>query len=582
MGDISMNQKFHSTEPTDPGPRETEANEEGDRMGAEPTLEDLLREALTRRQLLRRMGIGGVVVSAPTLLAACGGSSSNPASAQKAATGNVQPVDHITWLSNIGTSMDSATSADVVTSSLVTEPVVIYDANLEPAGHLAEPRAVDASTYVYKLRQGVKFHDGTPLTAEDVAFAMLRHTDPKVESGYAGLIPELRGIEVTGPGEVTVRLKAPSVVWQYLPAFMLVAPKKFFQEQGKDYGAPGKPLIGTGPYKLSSFRASDRAELVRNEAYWGEKPIAKTITMVNVADAQTSLLGMRSGDADGTFGVSASILSQWKQIPTITVTTRAAPHLAFASFDVSTKPWNDVHVRRAFAHAIDKAGLARALFKGAAQPQSSMLPPPMLQGKIPPERQKEIYASLPVYDFDLTKAKQELAQSAYPNGLKAKLWYYAGDTSEKAALTWQQNLKKIGVNLKLDVADENTGADREDNHHDLGFHLNDSWAGTDYPDPADLMTVLLPSDQARSGYFNEANYKNPEVDRLITQNVESLDENMRIGTLVQVMRIVATDLPYIPLWTRNDSVALSDKFVYEGYTPWAQYQGWIHHLKRAA
>jgi peptide/nickel transport system substrate-binding protein len=552
-------------------------------MGTEPTLEDLFREALTRRQLLRRAGAGGLALSAPALLAACGGSSSNPAAAKKAATGPVQPVDHLTWLSNIGTSMDSAKSADVLTSGLVTEPILIYDANLKPVGHLAESfRAVDPSTYVYKVRQGVKFSDGTPLTAEDVAFAMLRHADPKVGSGFAGLIPPLKGIEVTGPDEVTVRLKTANATWQYLPALMLVAPKKLFQEQGKDYGAPGRPVIGTGPYLLKSFRGSDRAEFEVNNAYWGRKPIAKRLTMVNVSDAQTPMLAMRSGDADGTFGVSASILRDWKRIPAITLTTRQAPHLAFASFDVATKPWNDVHVRRAFTHALDKKGLVGALLKGAGQAENSMLPPAMLSGKVSPDRQREIYASLPVYDFDLAKARQELAQSAYANGLTATLWYYAGDTTEKIALTWQRSLKKIGVNLKLLVMDENNGTDREDNHHDLGFHLNDSWAGVDYPDPIDLAATLFPSDQARRGYFNEANYKNPAVDRLIERNVTSLDENVRIDALAQVMKIVATDVPYIPIWTRNDSVALSDKFVYEGSTPWAQYQGWIHNIKRAA
>jgi peptide/nickel transport system substrate-binding protein len=551
-------------------------------MGTEPTLENLLREALTRRQMLRRLGAGGLAVSAPALLSACG-ASSNPAASKKAAAGPVQQVDHLTWLSNIGSSLDSAKSNDILTPGLATEPIVVFDANLKPVGHLAESwHAADPLTYVYKVRQGVKFSDGTPLTPEDIAYAMLRHTDPKVGSGYAGLIPPLKGIEVTGPDEVTVRLKSPNATWPYLPGSMLVAPKRQFQELSKDFGAPGKPITGTGPYTITSFRASDRAEFEVNPTYWGQKPIAKRLTMVNVADAQAPMLAMRSGDADGTFGVSASVLRDWRRVPAVTVTSQPAPHLAFASFDVTAEPWNDVHVRRAFSHALDKKGLVGALLKDAGRPESSMIPPVMWTGKAPAARLDAIYASLPVYEFDLAKAKAELAQSAHPNGFTATLWYYASDTSEKVALTWKRSLKDIGVNLKLEVASDNVGTDREDNHHNLGFHLNDSWAGVDYPDPIDVAAVLFPSDQARRGYFNEANYRNPKVDALIRQNLASLDETVRIDTLAQVMKIVAADLPYIPIWTRYDSIALSDRFVYEGYTPWAQYQGWIHRIKRAA
>ena len=557
-------------------------NEKGRSMGTEPTLEGTLRDALTRRQLLGRAGVGGLALSAPALLSACG-TSSNPDTAPQAAAGPRGQVDHLTWMMGSVTSLDIARSGSLITSIMATEPVLILDQDLKPTAHLADWHAQDATTYVYRIRRGIRFWNGTPLTAEDIAFAMQRHLDPKVASQYAGLIPPLKGIDVTGPGEVTVRLEQPNATWQYMPTFMLVAPKKLFQEQGKDFGAPGSPIMGTGPFKVTSFRADSEIEYAANDDYWGVRPIAKRLTLnLGITDDQSAFLAMRAGNVDGTFLVSAALLHEWRATPDVTIVTKPAPHLTFASFDVAAKPWDDVHVRRAFAHALDKEGLAKALLNGAGQAEQALVPRNMWGGMVPQERLDEIYADLPVYEFDLDKARHELAQSAYPDGLTDTFWFYSAPTSQKIGLNWQQNLAEIGVTLKLETISDTVGTSREDNHHDLGFHVNDSWAGEDFPDPIDFAINLLPSDHAREGFFNEANYKNPVVDRLIEQNLASLDVDERADAMAAILKAVATDVPYIPIFTRSESMAIRNTFVYEGYTPWFANQQWIDHVGVAA
>jgi peptide/nickel transport system substrate-binding protein len=555
-------------------------------MSSDPsTIEDYLREALTRRQMLHRLGAGGMALSAPAILAACGSSgSSRPSGQSKPATGPVQPVDHLTWLESTATTLDGAKENGPFTAStLVTEPILIFDDGLKPAPHLAESwRAVDPVTYEYNVRKGVRFSDGTPLTADDVAFAMQRHLDPKVGSLYAGIIPPVKSIAVTGPSRVTVTLEKPNATWQYMPAFMLVAPKKLVQQLGKDYGAPGKPIVGTGPFKVTKFRASDKVEYVANNAYWGQKPIARRLTMnVNITDAQTSLLAMQSGAGDGTFGVSPFNLDQWRQIQGVNVTAKPSTAMFFASFDVTAAPWDDVHLRRAFAYALDRKGLLGALVKGNAQIQNSLIPRSVWGNFVPEDKLNEIYGSLPAYDFDLAKAKQELQQSRHPNGLDVSIWYYTSDSNEKTALTWQHALKQIGVNLKLKSTSDSVGAEREDGHKDLGFHLNDNWT-TNYPDPIDMPVEVCLSSNARRGYFNEANYRNPQLDALVRQNLASLDANQRADAVAQIMKMLQTDLPYIPIWTRDKAVAVRDTFVYENYTSLYDNQFWINHLKRAA
>ena len=309
--------------------------------------------------------------------------------------------------------------------------------------------AVDPTTYVYKVRQGVRFWDGTPLTAEDIAFAIERHRDPKLASLLAGTTLEVDSVTVTGDHEVTVKLSNPTVSWQYQGIYMLVYPKKLIKKLGKDFGAPGKEFMGTGPYKLTAFRAGGTLDFVANDDYWGQKPFAKKLTVQgSITDAQTALLAMRAGAADGTDGVSAFTLRDWKKIPDLTITSKPDNAPLIASFDLDAKPWDDVHVRRAFAYALDREGL---------------------------------------------------------------------------------------------------------------FHAH-----------------------AREGFYNEANYRNPEVDTAIKAAIASIDIQERAKLLAPVIKAAQEDLPYIPFWTRAQSVAMSNRFVYDGFSPPAVLQYWINHIKPAA
>ena len=546
-------------------------------MSSELLLDRLLDQAQTRRELLRKVGVGGAMLSAPAVLTACGSSST-----KRAGTGG--RLDHLTWLGGAGVSLDCAKDGAALNSiQMATEPIVVLDSDLHVVGHLAEKwEAVNPTTYVYTIRRGVKFWDGTPLTAEDVAFAMDRHRDPKVASLLAGLITVVNSIDVTGEHQVTVKLKQPYFPWIYMPALMLVAPKKLIQELGKDFGAPGKPLMGTGPFKLTDFQAGGGTEFVANDHYWGQKPVAKKLTIVSgLTDAQSALLAMRAGAADGTFAVSTTILRDWERIPDVTVTVKPASVLLFASFDVEAEPWNDVHLRRAFAYALDREGLRRALIGNGGDICDSIIPRNMWGGTVPEAKLDEMYGAVPVYDYDLDKARAELAQSKYPDGLTATIWYYGGDIQEKVSLTWAQALKQIGVTLKLEVASDQKGTNREDNHVDLGFHLNDSWT-PDYPDPVGFPDILLRGDHARRGYFNEANYKNPEVDRLVKGALASIDVAERARLMAQVMKIAAEDVPYIPIWTRGQAMALSKGFVYDDFVPPAETQFWIDRVHPAA
>jgi peptide/nickel transport system substrate-binding protein len=531
---------------------------------------------LTRRQLIRAGAVGGAAMGLPGMLGACDfGSDSGSGS------GANGEIDNLTWVYNSLETLDVA-KADygLKVHVLATEPIVVHDEKLNVVGHLAESwEAVDPRTYVYKVRQGVKFWDGSPLTADDIAYAMSRHVDPKVGSLLAGIIPPIDSIDVTDDFEVTVKLKEPNATWARVPTYMLVGAKKYYERYGKDFGGPDGKIMGTGPYVVKRFKSAESVEYARNENYWGPKPAPKKIKMAMINEPQTMVLAARAGEIDGTFELTDATLSDWRALDNFEVSGAPGTSISFASFDTSIEPWNDVHVRRAFAYAFDREGLLNAILKGNGELVNSIVPRSQWPGSTPKGWLDDLYASLRTYDFDLAKARAEIEQSGHPDGLTASIWYYnTSPKPERIALVWKQNLAKIGVTLKLEPVTPEEGDARQTDHRDLGLNVNAEWTPY-YPDPIDRPLTLLPGKAAKRGYYNLANYRNPVVDKLIDENLASIDEQRRAELLARVMKIASEDLPYIPLWTTTSAVAVRDSFEYQGFSPWYETQSWIEHIK---
>jgi peptide/nickel transport system substrate-binding protein len=282
---------------------------------------------------------------------------------------------------------------------------------------------------------------------------------------------------------------------------------------------------------------------------------------------------MRSGEIDGAFSLPIDQADQWAAIEGVTV--KYAPELSiyFFSFDTEAEPWSDVHVRRAFAHALDKEGLLNALLKGHGQPAVSLPPPGQWGGVLPQDQVRELYATFPVYGFDLAKANEELAESLAPDGFAATVQYPdASPELGKIALSLSENLKQIGVQLTVtEVTSEKWLSDLY-SHENLGIQAIQFLP--DYPDPANYAN-LHASVQAVKNGPNLANYNNPTVDRLIGEQQSSADPAVRAKAMGEMLRIAAEELPYLPVLWPDTAMAIRDTYVYEGFNalyfnvPWA-------------
>lgn len=524
--------------------------------------------ALSRRQVLKYLGAGAAAIPLGSVLAAC---SDDPdaKSGQKSSQGDAD-TRLLTWRVGALVHLDSARALDNGSKSvqaIVTESLVTLDDDLAIAPWLAESfDQMDPVTYTYKLRPGVTFWDGSPLTAEDVVFSIERHNDKDVAS-IVSAFQDVKSVVATGDDEVTITLARPLAQFAMVMTYAPIVKKAFTEELGEGFGGPGKDTVmGTGPYMVTDFQADTSADLERYDDYWGEKPVWQKVSVVLIGDSQAAQLAMRAGETNGAFSVVASEVETWRNIDGVTVEAGAALSPAFFAFDLREEPWSDVNVRRAIAHSLDRRSLVDALLPGAGEPATSLVPRAQWAGlQLPDERVQEIYDSLSNYDFDLDKARAELAQSGFPDGFSATVEF--GDAKPhlgRAAEALAQNLAEIGVKLEVKevpLSQEIAAV----TGHEGGFRVL-SFEGSDI-DPADFPSFMLPSDFARPGGFNVPHYLNDRVDELLDLQSESADAEERAGYLAEMMTIISTDLPYLPIWWEADVVAFSENLAYEGFHP---------------
>ncbi len=469
------------------------------------------------------------------------------------------------------------TTASGAVMSLVEEGLLTFgdDLSLKPA--LAESwQQVDARTYVFTLRDGVTFHDGSPLTADDVVYTITWHLDPDNASQLAAFFASVDSVEATGEREVTIRLKQPDAQFLQSLAHMsgFIMKKDQLAANPETFGTPDVLPVGTGPYRLVEFVPDERIVLERYEDYWGEKGVVRRIVIRPIPDPQTRLLAMQNGDIDGTFDVPISEVDQWERLENARVVTAPSLGVYLLTLDQKTPPFDDIHVRRAIAYSIDREGLVQAVLKGKGEPAVAINPPGMWAGLMSEDEVRSFYDTLDPYAFDLEKARQELAQSSVPNGFQATLRVPNNDPLWVAvALNLAENLKQIGVTLDVRQVDPGEWLDVYFAHEDLGIQAMSYFP--DFADPVNYPYLFLYSGNAVRDGLNASNYRNPEVDRAIETALRSSDPAERATALQEALRISQEDVAVVPVFWPDSAMAISTDLRLDGYNafwyniPWA-------------
>jgi len=268
----------------------------------------------------------------------------------------------------------------------------------------------DGLSYEFVLRKGVRFHNGEPVTAEDVKFSFDRYRG----AGAKTLKDRVAAVEIVDPGRVRFRLRRP---WLDFLTFYgtlttgagWIVPKKYVEKVGED-GFKKAP-VGAGPYKFVSFKPGVELVLEANEHYWRKTPTVKTLVMRSVPDVSTRLVMLKRGEADIAYAFSSSLAEEIKRTPGLTLRPFYASLTVWLVFTEQwdpKSPWADRRVRLAANLAIDRQAINQAETLGLSKVTASIIPR-SLEGAWP----------APLYPHDPQKARQLLAEAGYPKGFDA-------------------------------------------------------------------------------------------------------------------------------------------------------------------
>jgi peptide/nickel transport system substrate-binding protein len=489
-------------------------------------------------------------------------------------------IDSFTWADYAAPeSMDYAYAYDYPINTIlsnVCESLLRWNPDLTITPNLAEK--VDnpnPTTWVYALRQGVTFHDGSTMTPEDVVASLKRHLDPKVGSYWASVYKNVKTIAKTGDNQVTVTLTQPDSMFNQ---YMAVSPgtidsAKTFAADGADYGNPTKGVNCTGPFSIESWNAGEKMVLKRYDNYWqaDKKAKAKKVTFVFLQDPNTRVNAIQSGQVDGSWDTPSTAYPQ--------LLSGAPGKLYFGlntvvdDFIVSNLDGalKDVRMRQALLMALDRKGLAKTAEKGYADVTNSLVTRNNWLG-VPQDQLDKIYADLPQYPYDLEKAKA-LAKEAGANGQKVVIATSPlGDNITIATTALADAAKAIGLDpvITTITPDKYTelfsSADAR-----KGIDLYHTTWYTSLADPEEMYSVL------RTGEFsNYGNWSNSTFDTADKLTIASpFGSDARLQSMISQQKIGAEQLPWLPLYTVPQSLWLGSKItgvhpsVYYLYTPWA-------------
>lgn len=468
----------------------------------------------------------------------------------------LDPHIHNSWNTfRILTHMFESFVAEDLTRADVPKPPIV------PA--LAESWEVspDGLVYTFKLRQGVKFHDGTPWNAQAAKFNLDRMIDPKFKYANTIAITKLRWVwgdvakyEALDDSTFRITLKQPnSEFLERLAQGGVGAPVMISPASVEKYGndAITNHPVGTGPFRFEERVYGEKVVLAKNPEYWNPKRMPKVdrILFRGISEIASRELALMSGEFDIIGTPSPDSVSTLEAAGfRILKTPSPTIYLLWLNFD---EPYmKDKRVRQAFAHAIDRKGMAESLKRGLAEPSYGILnfggP-----GFDPAFRD---------YEYNPEKAKQLLAEAGYPNGIKTRMdWTLGGgsDVNTTADAEWlQRDLAKVGIEATIELFDNNTYWDMLAKGMRPGTSMMSvSWGETTM---FWLDLVVRESAIAPNGY-NVGKYRNPQVDKLLDSALRSKSVAERDAHLAELNKLIADDAALLTYYTAMQSYAVSPR-----------------------
>ncbi len=417
-------------------------------------------------------------------------------------------------------------------------------------------KPINDTTWEFKLRQGVKFHDGTPFTADDVLFTFERA--PNVEASPSSFALYTKGKTLKKIDDYTIHImteKPYPLMPNDVSTIYIISKKHGQGAKTGDYNS-GKAAIGTGKYKFAEWVPGDRLVLEKNSAYWGEKAQFDRVVFKPIKSDPARVAALLAGDVDMIDVVPTADIPRLKENPNIVLSQGVSNRVIYLHLDQfrdespfitgtgDKNPLKDQRVRKAISKAINRPAIVERVMEGVALPAGQLLPEGFfgVSPTIKPEK------------YDPEGAKQLLAEAGYPNGFGLTLHgpndRYINDAKICQAIG--QMLARVGIDTKVETMSKSVFFSKASQGGPgktpaFSFILVGWGSGTGEAS-SPLKSLLHTYDKERGlGASNRGRYSNAEMDKLVQQALATVDDAKREKLLQQATEIAIEDLGIIPL-----------------------------------
>lgn len=468
-----------------------------------------------------------MVVTLMFTAAACGGGGNG---------GGGEAKDSLTiGIDSDAVALDPLRINDTLTMSILSnvyEPLVRMnnDSEIVPALATKWDISDDGRTYTFTLRTDATFHNGDPITAEDVKYSL----DAAVESSYTG--PYMNFIDkVEVVDEETVRV---TLQYAYSPFLALcttysqVVKEAFYEE-----GDMAKEPIGSGPYKFKSWAQGDRIEFEAYDGYYQGAPAIKNLTYKIIPNSSTATMALESGEIDMSLNVATADIKALQEKDGITLLEDPSSAFYFIGMNTNVDKLSDVRVRQAISKAINKQNLIDGALDGYGVPTNTFIAEGVL-GYTPD------FDPLP---YDVEGAKALMKEAGYPDGFKISMSIPENRSTHAQII--QADLEKIGIDLTIDILETGKFWDDLEN---LDYEMMIMGWSYMVMDPDVGYYSLYKKDDMAGNYTG---YGNAKTDGLLAAGRTETDQDKRAEIYAELEEIVQTAAPYVPLYWRVDAVA---------------------------
>lgn len=428
--------------------------------------------------------------------------------------------------------------------------------NLQPALAVSWT-AVDDTTWEFKLRPDVTFHDGSLFTAADVVFSIERAAKvPNAPAPFTQFTKQITGIDVVDPLTVRLRTAVPAPLLPLDMASIRILSKSAASgpaPEGKttDQLNRGEGLVGTGPYRFVEWTRGGPLVLARNETYWGTKPAWRRLVLRPLPNAANRVNALLSGDVDLIEEPPPGDLARLARDERVALARTASNRVIYLHLDQFAEPTpgipdtngrnplKDRRVRQALSLALDRGAIVARVMDGVAVPAGDLLPAPMFGTR----------KDTPVVRRDLARARKLLADAGYPNGFSITLGApngrYLNDAkvAEAIAPMWSE----AGVKTQVETTAPPTFFRNRDEYKYSAYLAGWTASSGEMSDPLRAL-VATPNRERGTGSSNRGRYSNPAVDAKLAEALRTVDEDKRRALLQEAGKLVMDDVGILPLY----------------------------------